>query len=129
MVTPVRFTIHENNNNNNNHNTPLNDIIQFIEIVSNGERLSTFEITPLILNNIFNENIVVNNELDIKSEKYSDIGTETCQECTICYEKYKENSSVSILNCQHCFHTDCIKKWGKRSNTCPICREEIPLIE
>ena len=22
-----------------------------------------------------------------------------------------------------------IKKWGKRSNTCPICREEIPLIE
>ena len=49
MVTPVRFTIHENNNN---HNTPLNDIIQFIEIVSNGESLSTFEITPLILNNI-----------------------------------------------------------------------------
>ena len=126
MVTPVRFTIHENNNHDN---TPLNHIIQFIEFVSNSESLSTFEITPLIINNIFNENIVVNNELDIKSEYFSDIGTETCQECTICYEKYKENSSVSILNCQHFFHTDCIKKWGKRSNTCPICREEIPLIE
>lgn len=126
MARPIRFTIHEIDENDN---SPRNNIIQFIELISNGENISTFEITPFIINNVFNENIVVNNEIDIKSEKYSDINTETCQECTICYEKYKENSFVSVLNCQHCFHTECIKKWGKRSNTCPICREEIPLIE
>ena len=28
------------------------------------------------------------------------------------------------LSCKHIFHKECIEEWQKRSNTCPLCRED-----
>jgi len=48
------------------------------------------------------------------------------EECSICMESYKLNELVYELPCVHIYHKECIKKWLKSNNTCPICRYELP---
>ena len=43
-------------------------------------------------------------------------------ECDICLTN--EVKSLSQLNCNHLFHSDCIDKWLKQKDTCPLRREE-----
>ena len=73
----------------------------------------------------------------------------SCESCTICFEEFHTDDTISILpNCHHEFHTDCIKKWsnvfvcvdaqpalflGRRINnqrlgypSCPLCNVTIP---
>ena len=45
--------------------------------------------------------------------------------CSICLEDFKINDEYIKLNCNHIFHYDCINKWFKHSNLCPICRSKI----
>jgi len=49
------------------------------------------------------------------------------EECSICMEIYKLNEIVFELPCVHIYHKECIKKWLKSNNTCPICRYELPM--
>ena len=35
----------------------------------------------------------------------------------------KEEDGISILNCGHKFHTECIIRWLKLKNNCPICTQ------
>ena len=32
---------------------------------------------------------------------------------------------ISILECGHAFHKECLKEWMVKSNNCPLCREDI----
>ena len=41
-------------------------------------------------------------------------------DCTICLNSIENNFTVTP--CNHYFHSDCLKKWSKRANTCPCCR-------
>ena len=43
-------------------------------------------------------------------------------ECDICLTN--EVKSLSQLNCNHLFHSDCINKWLQQKDTCPLCRAE-----
>ena len=40
--------------------------------------------------------------------------------CAICQNELK--SGTETLPCEHKFHTMCIHKWLRRSDTCPLCR-------
>ena len=40
--------------------------------------------------------------------------------CVICLEDINGNNKT--LQCGHTFHKKCIKKWFKKNNTCPTCR-------
>ena len=42
-------------------------------------------------------------------------------ECSICLENI-EVKDLTILKCNHKFHTDCINTWIKKSPICPYCR-------
>lgn len=42
--------------------------------------------------------------------------------CSICWEDVA-NPSVT-LKCGHRFHFGCLTEWAKRSNECPMCREQ-----
>lgn len=46
------------------------------------------------------------------------------KKCSICLENIKSDNNV-VLNCNHCFHQECIKKWYNIKNTCPNCRTMI----
>ena len=46
------------------------------------------------------------------------------KDCSICTVDYEKDDMISITNCNHVFHTDCIKEWAKYKQICPICRAE-----
>jgi len=43
--------------------------------------------------------------------------------CAVCYEDLKEKAT--LLPCGHLYDKDCIEKWLKQHNQCPICRKEL----
>ena len=53
--------------------------------------------------------------------------------CPICLVKYKSSDIIKEFPCKHIFHKNCIFKWLKTSNVCPICKhdftEEINKVE
>lgn len=67
-----------------------------------------------------------------KKGKYS-APNETTKYCHIHVPKLDVNCAICLsklydpcyLNCNHCFHTNCLNKWLSYSNTCPVCRQPI----
>lgn len=47
--------------------------------------------------------------------------------CAICYVDFNEDDQITPLSCdiKHYFHTECIERWLKEKNECPLCRSEI----
>lgn len=45
------------------------------------------------------------------------------ESCAICLEEYKsDDGMVTLKNCGHDYHVDCITKWLLVKNVCPICK-------
>jgi RING-finger-containing ubiquitin ligase len=42
--------------------------------------------------------------------------------CTICLTSIEDGDRVGVLTCDHLFHSECLKAWIKRKNTCPLCQ-------
>jgi len=42
--------------------------------------------------------------------------------CTICIMDIEDGDRVGVLECNHLFHSDCLKSWIKRKNVCPLCQ-------
>ncbi|CAL5098304.1 unnamed protein product [Urochloa decumbens] len=55
-------------------------------------------------------------------------GGVTKEECAICFEDFEDGEEVAVMPCSHRheFHAKCIGKWLGRSNTCPLCRHQLP---
>jgi len=50
--------------------------------------------------------------------------------CAVCLENIEIGEWYKKLpTCEHCFHAECIDQWLSTRATCPICREEIFLVE
>jgi hypothetical protein len=47
--------------------------------------------------------------------------------CAICIEAFTSTKTNTTLQCNHTFHTDCIKEWLEKELTCPICRQVLLL--
>ena len=45
--------------------------------------------------------------------------------CPICLNEFMIGEKESSLPCLHCFHSNCIEKWLKRSKFCPVCKLQI----
>ncbi len=43
------------------------------------------------------------------------------QVCCICYDSWKLDDTIKILQCTHFFHTQCIQLWFNQDNRCPLC--------
>lgn len=46
-------------------------------------------------------------------------------ECSICLDRFLKGSEVKILNCNHCFHRNCIDSWLLNLLKCPLCRAPV----
>ncbi|XP_031556549.1 E3 ubiquitin-protein ligase RNF181-like [Actinia tenebrosa] len=46
--------------------------------------------------------------------------------CPICLAEYEENEKVKQMPCEHMFHSGCILPWLEKTNSCPVCRYELP---
>ena len=111
---PIRFNIHNEDLQINNYNFDI--YIYIIDEEDDDEEDDDEE---------DDEELEIKN---IKSQLYNTIDkTLQIDECPICYEKFNDESYISILCCNHYFHTYCIKKWCGINNICPLCRIQIPL--
>uniref|UniRef100_A0A7N2R7R7 RING-type E3 ubiquitin transferase n=1 Tax=Quercus lobata TaxID=97700 RepID=A0A7N2R7R7_QUELO len=46
--------------------------------------------------------------------------------CVICTQEFEAGLEVTRMPCSHVYHEECIVKWLKRSNVCPLCRYSMP---
>lgn len=49
--------------------------------------------------------------------------------CPACLDAYDVEKQRRNLRCGHHFHTGCILRWMESSNRCPVCRQQIILLE
>lgn len=50
-------------------------------------------------------------------------------QCVVCLEDFRLGATATSMPCSHYYHRDCIVKWLKQSNRCPLCRFEMPVEE
>ncbi|KAM6432255.1 E3 ubiquitin-protein ligase RNF181 [Liasis olivaceus] len=46
--------------------------------------------------------------------------------CPVCLLEFEEQERVRKMPCQHLFHAGCILPWLGKTNSCPLCRHELP---
>jgi hypothetical protein len=64
--------------------------------------------------------------IEIESYNYSEIKDKIDdKDCCICLNDFDDDCEVSILNCNHILHKDCMIEWGKYKQSCPVCREQV----
>ena len=51
--------------------------------------------------------------------------SEDKKKCLICLENFKKGDKSIALPCIHIFHSECIKCWMKKKNSCPLCKHKI----
>ena len=68
------------------------------------------------------EDCLQNNKIKIRKIKEDEL---LLNECIICLENYKKDDKISILSCDHYYHTKCLNEWLKKKEECPLCRIEI----
>lgn len=75
---------------------------------------------------------VVADEVDTDLDKYDELKKSSTpfaapEECPTCLEEYDEENPKIVTKCEHHFHLSCILEWMERSNTCPVCDQEMEL--
>lgn len=69
-----------------------------------------------------------NRVIMISSQRYDSLDEQIMnnnKSCSICINDFEKEDMISITNCNHIFHTDCIKEWGKYKPECAMCREPL----
>ena len=53
--------------------------------------------------------------------------TDTEGNCSICIEPFTSTQTNIILQCNHKYHSHCIKPWLEKELTCPNCRQPLQI--
>ncbi|XP_021887068.1 probable E3 ubiquitin-protein ligase RHB1A [Carica papaya] len=53
------------------------------------------------------------------------LSTEEEDVCPTCLEEYSIENPKIVTKCEHHFHLACILEWMERSDTCPVCDQEM----
>lgn len=66
-------------------------------------------------------------EVDARSRsRHSGDCSDPKSNCSICRDAFTVGDELHELPCHHEFHASCIRLWLQGSNTCPICRLQLP---
>jgi len=47
-------------------------------------------------------------------------------ECPVCLKRCEQDDVYNELPCSHRFHKECVGRWLGKTNSCPLCRHELP---
>ena len=88
------------------------------------------DIVDEVMERTLNESVVERNEhdfIDFHTENYNDLSEENknVKDCSICLVDFEDDDSVSLTNCKHLFHSNCITEWSRYKKDCPICRAKL----
>ncbi|EZA49733.1 hypothetical protein DMN91_007710 [Ooceraea biroi] len=61
-------------------------------------------------------------------ENLSEIKIESTEskQCPVCLKEFEVDDKAKLMPCQHVFHQECIIPWLQKTNSCPLCRYELP---
>jgi E3 ubiquitin-protein ligase synoviolin len=45
--------------------------------------------------------------------------------CAVCYDDMLDDTNCKRLDCGHCYHRDCLRKWLESNSACPYCRKDM----
>jgi len=78
-----------------------------------------------VLHRLFEEaNKELKEDPSIQIKYETVIKNEEHKTCSICFDELEEKGAM--LECKHTFHPQCIEKWGRIKQECPVCRHTIP---
>ena len=98
-----------NYNNNMNINVGMNNNNNIMSNAINNKKLKG--VKPKVLDSL--EVSKMKNIYHLEDDK---------KKCIICLEDFKNGNDVIYIPCLHVFHKDCLLKWFKGHNFCPICK-------
>lgn len=61
-------------------------------------------------------------DLLIRNNKILTVCNNTNIKCIICFEKFDIRNKTLELKCKHIYCIECLAKWCKIKNECPLCR-------
>lgn len=70
-------------------------------------------------------------KVTISEDDFNTLDTFRCtanlnENCSICYDEFKFDEIITLLDCNHIFHRECIKNWlVYEKTTCPACRVDV----
>ncbi|KAL5749924.1 hypothetical protein ACOSP7_024527 [Xanthoceras sorbifolium] len=67
-------------------------------------------------------------ELEVELSKSTESVVSAVEEedvCPTCLEEYDDDNPKITTKCEHHFHLSCIFEWMERSDTCPVCDQEM----
>jgi len=64
--------------------------------------------------------------IEFNSVKYENLEKKDLK-CIICLEEFEPSSDVTLTECAHTFHYNCLKEWIRYKKECAVCRNEIKI--
>lgn len=52
--------------------------------------------------------------------------TNSDTQCPVCLKEHIKGETAKKLPCGHLYHNNCIMPWLSKTNSCPLCRYELP---
>ena len=102
------------------HELERRNILEIINMPTNNNRSSP---NNKHLNKGLDDETIENYPVS-KIKNINDL-SENKKKCLICLDEFKNGQKSIVLPCTHLFHSECIKKWMKKENFCPLCKNKI----